>query len=125
MDLQNLQQIIKEFTKEREWGKYHNPKNLAMSVAIEAAEIMELFQWMSITESKEAVKSYPDFKKALSSEIADVLVYLLSLCNATDIDPVAAATDKMKRNKERFPLSSTPRTTQDLVERTLNKANQK
>lgn len=97
-----LQKIIGQFVAERNWEQYHNPKNLAMSIGIEAAEIMEHFQWLTIDDSISRL-SNPEFKAEVSDEIADVMIYLLSFANATGIDIGKAVVDKMSRNQFRFP----------------------
>ena len=101
--LKELQRLVASFVTERDWDKFHTPKNLAMSIAIEAAEIMELFQWLTIEESKLKVKE-EGFKKELAYELADVLIYILSLCSRTDIDLENAIVEKLKINEIRFPI---------------------
>lgn len=95
-----LMSSIDGFAKEREWNRFHTPNYLAMSVAIEAAELMELFQWMSVDEAWEAVGS-PAIKESLKDEVADVLIYLLRLCSVTGVDPIEAASSKLERNRTR------------------------
>jgi NTP pyrophosphatase (non-canonical NTP hydrolase) len=78
-----------------------------MSIAIEAAELMEIFQWISSAESGERVQD-PDIRAAVADELADVIIYCLSLSNKADIDLSAAVLDKMKRNADRFPIGNDP-----------------
>ena len=96
-----LEAGIDAFVLERDWAQFHTPKNLAMSVAIEAAEIMEHFQWCSGEESRTLVPSKRD---EVASEIADVLIYLLRLARVLDIDPLAAATVKLVQNRRKYPV---------------------
>jgi NTP pyrophosphatase (non-canonical NTP hydrolase) len=99
--LAELQQAIDAFIDERDWAQFHAPKNLAMGVAIEAAEIMEHFQWCST----EASYALDDRKRAeVANEIGDVLIYLIELSRALDIDLVAAARDKLEQNRVKYPV---------------------
>lgn len=91
---------IDQFAAERKWGHFHTPKNLAMSVAIEVGELMEIFQWLTPQES-EAVVNDPQELDRVEGEVADVLIYLLRLCSVMGIDPIEAALEKMKANRAR------------------------
>ena len=100
--LAELQSAIDAFVAERDWAQFHAPKNLAMGVAIEAAEIMEHFLWCSGAESA----TLDDAKRAeVASEIGDVLIYLLELGRSLDIDVVAAAHAKLESNREKYPVA--------------------
>lgn len=99
--LGDLQDALDAFVEERDWAQFHTPKNLAMAVAIEAAEIMEHFQWRTGEESY----SLPPEKLAeVAAEIGDVLMYLLGLGRVLDIDIIAAARDKLVVNREKYPV---------------------
>ncbi|MHA6332671.1 nucleotide pyrophosphohydrolase [Qipengyuania sp. CAU 1752] len=91
-----------EFRDRRDWKKFHSPKNLAMSVSIESAELLELFQWKSETDI-EAGRTSEEFLAEASGEIADVLIYLVLLAGDLGIDPVEAALAKTASNEQRFP----------------------
>jgi len=93
-----LSQAIREFAEERDWMQFHTPKNLASSIAIEAAELMEVFQW----ESGDRPLTEPQQAK-VREELADVLIYCLQLANVAGIDPLAAARDKLADNARRYP----------------------
>jgi len=96
-NLDDLRERLRRFCAERDWAPYHTPKNLAMSVAIEAAEIMEHFQWCTADESY----SLPREKRVeVANEIGDVLLYLLGLGRTLDIDIIAAARDKLALIRE-------------------------
>jgi len=99
-----LQRWVDQFADERDWEKFHTPKNLAMSVAIEAAEIMELFQWLdgSIPAEKQSADS------PIAEELADVLSYLLRLASVLQIDLVQAMALKTKKNAIKYPPLSKP-----------------
>lgn len=101
--LADLRQIMREFLEQRQWHKYHTPKNLAMSAAVEAAEIMELFQWLTPEESAARLRDEPAFKKAVGEELADTLMYLVSLANACEIDIAEAIGKKMEKNRRKYP----------------------
>ena len=103
--LMALRHLMAEFVAEREWGKYHSPKNLSMSLAIEAAELMEHFQWISGDESRLAAAD-PEARQRISDEMADVLCYLFSLANTLDIDLATAVFDKVRRNRLKYPIES-------------------
>ena len=104
--LENLQQMVSKFVADRNWQSFHNPKNLSMSIAIESAELMELFQWISIEESNVKSENDHKFRAKIEDELADVLIYCISLANATNIDLIKIVTEKMKRNDLRFPPKS-------------------
>ena len=98
--LSDLRERLRQFAAERDCEQFHVPKNLAMSVAIEAAEIMEHFQWLTPEESA----SLPESRRAaVAYEIADVLLYLVRLADVLDIDPLEAALDKMAINARKYP----------------------
>ena len=100
-ELDELKKRLRDFAAHRDWQQFHTPKNLAMGVAIEAAEIMEHFLWCTGEESY----SLPKEKHAeVANEIADVLMYLLGLGRALDIDIIAAARDKLVMNREKYPV---------------------
>ncbi len=102
--LTELSELVADFINTRDWNKYHTPKNLAMSISIEAAEIMELFQWVTTEEASENVHKDPSLKKALEDELADVLIYLLSMVNTCNIDIATAVRSKLSENESRFPI---------------------
>jgi dCTP diphosphatase len=98
--LNDLRERLRQFAAERDWEQFHVPKNLAMSVAIEAAEIMEHFQWLTPEESAALPESR---RAAVAHEIADVLLYLVRLADVLNIDPLEAALDKMVINARKYP----------------------
>lgn len=97
-----LRRLIAEFVAARNWEQFHTPKNLAMSVAIEAAELMEHFQWLTPDESRELVGN-PEALVEIGEELADVCCYLLALANTLGIDVAAAIEDKMRKNERKYP----------------------
>ena len=99
-DLDQLRERLRTFVAERDWDQFHSPKNLAMALIAEAAELVEHFQWLTEGESA----ALPDAKRAeVADELADVLVYLVRLADKLDIDLLAAVTAKMARNEAKYP----------------------
>ena len=100
--LKEVQDKITEFVRERDWEQYHSPKNLAMSVAIEAGELLEIFQWLTIEESHQ-VKNDPQKKEHVGEELSDVILYCLRMAQVMEIDISAALLDKIEKNKKKYP----------------------
>ncbi|MBU0469107.1 MAG: nucleotide pyrophosphohydrolase [Candidatus Omnitrophica bacterium] len=98
--IQRIKNKIKKFVKERDWEQYHSPKNLGMSIAIEAAELMEIFQWLTEEQSFQLSKKQ---KTELEDEIADIAVYILNMCNVLNIDLSEAIAKKMIKNEKKYP----------------------
>src|SRR5262245_56260825 len=88
-----LRENIRQFVDERDWQQFHSPKNLAMALSIEAAELMEHFQWIDINESR-TLGDDPEKLNAIAEELADVLSYTLALANSLDIDLASTHRDK-------------------------------
>ncbi|MFX1607285.1 MAG: nucleotide pyrophosphohydrolase [Promethearchaeota archaeon] len=101
--LDELISHIREFVQERDWEQFNKPAALAVSASIEMGELLELFQWMSDDDVTEALKD-KKFTSSLASEIADVMVYLLRICDKADIDPAKAIIEKMRENTEKYPI---------------------
>jgi NTP pyrophosphatase (non-canonical NTP hydrolase) len=110
MDVTAIQAKLRVFARDRDWEQYHTPKNLSMALAGEAAELLEIFQWMTPEESV-AVKNVSYQKSAVEEEIADILNYSLRLADLLDIDIERAVWDKMEKNAEKYlpQGSKTPR----------------
>ena len=102
MDIQHLQDLLRRFAADRDWDQFHSPKNLAMALANEAGELLEVFQWLSEQESH-AVAQNADRKRAASEELADILLYLLRIADKLDVDLEAAVGDKLKINAKKYP----------------------
>lgn len=99
--LRQLGEQLERFAGERDWQQFHSPKNLASALIVEAGELLEHFQWMTEEQSRALP---PDRLAAVRSEVADVLLYLVQLCNVLGIDPVKAAQDKLVANASRYPV---------------------
>ena len=101
--ISELRAAVDQFVAARNWHSFHTPKNLAMSIAIEAAEIMEHFQWSDVNESALNVKN-AEFRTEVADELADVMIYALSFANVSGIDISEAIYKKLARNETRFPI---------------------
>ena len=99
--LEALQQQLIEFSNARRWEKFHSPKNLSMALSVEVAELLEHFQWLTEEESRGIEGSKLDEVK---EEVADVLLYLLQICNQLHIDPIDAAQKKLVKNALKYPV---------------------
>ncbi|MGW0732683.1 nucleotide pyrophosphohydrolase [Streptomyces sp. NPDC002851] len=106
LDIKELQRRLAEFAAARDWQPYHTPKNLASALSVEAAELVEIFQWLT-PEQSAAVMDDPKTAHRVTDEVADVLAYLLQLCEVLGIDALAALAAKIERNEQRFPVGST------------------
>lgn len=102
MELSDLQELLHGFAEARGWRRFHNPKNLAASIAIEAGELLECFQWLN-DEQSENINRRPAKIARVQDEMADVLIYLVHLADVLGIDLEQAATDKIARNQRRYP----------------------
>jgi NTP pyrophosphatase (non-canonical NTP hydrolase) len=101
-DIAALQERLRKFAAARDWERFHTPKNLAMALMVEAAELAEIFQWLTPEQSTE-VMSDPEKAFRVRDEVADVLAYLLQLASACGVDVAAALAEKIERNELRFP----------------------
>ena len=97
-----LRAEIQRFARERRWGQFHTPKNLAMGVVIEAAELSEIFQWLTPAQSR---RLSGRGKEHLEEELADVYIYLLKLADAYGVDLVDAAKRKLVKNAVKYPVA--------------------
>src|SRR5450631_2900165 len=100
MELENLREKLREFAAARDWEQFHSPKNLAMALSVEAGELLETFQWLTEAQSRALA---PEALAATSDEVADVLLYLIRLCDQLGIDPIAAANRKLLANAKKYP----------------------
>lgn len=98
-----MQRTVEKFVSDRNWQGFHNPKNLAMALAVEAGELMEHFQWLTLEEAKQVAQD--DARKAaVGEEVCDVLAYTLALASALNLDLPMAFRDKMAKNARKYPL---------------------
>ncbi|MBU0899021.1 MAG: nucleotide pyrophosphohydrolase [Nanoarchaeota archaeon] len=100
-----LKNTIHNFNKQREWHKYHNPKNLSVSIAIEVAELMQHFQWLKEEDIENEIQQNQEKFTEIKEEIADVLIYCLCFANHLDIDITEAILNKIEKNSLKYPNS--------------------
>ncbi|MFJ8510148.1 nucleotide pyrophosphohydrolase [Streptomyces avermitilis] len=103
MTIRDLQDALALFARQRDWEQFHTPKNLAMALAGEAGELLELFQWLT-PEQSSTLSTQPDGAQALRQELADVFAYLLRLADVTGIDLEEALAEKIELNRHRYPV---------------------
>lgn len=101
-ELRELTRRIREFAQARDWEQFHTPKNLAMALSVEVAELAEHFQWLT-PEEAERLAADPDARPDLADEVADVAIYLLRLADVLDMDVAEAIRHKLQENQRRFP----------------------
>lgn len=97
----DLQNKLGEFAGERDWEQFHTPKNLAMALTVEAAELQEIFQWLSAEQSQQLTE---EIRTSAAREMADVLLYLVRMADVLDIDLEQAAWDKLNLNAGKYPV---------------------
>ena len=97
-----LRKIMADFVAERDWSQFHSPKNVSMALAIEAAELMEHFQWLT-TEASRRLADDPEKLAAVGEELADVVGYSFALANELGIDVSSAIRAKMVKNRQKYP----------------------
>ncbi len=100
-DLESLRNQLRTFAAERDWDQFHSPKNLASALAVEAAELLEKFQWLTEAQSRQLP---PAALEGVKEEVADVLLYLIRLSDKLGIDLIAAATAKIAVNAKKYPV---------------------
>jgi len=102
MNIAELQSRLRAFAAERQWEPYQTPKNLAMAMVVEAAELVEIFQWLT-PEQSQAIAQDPAMHQHLGEEIADVLLYLLQIADHSGVDLAAAVEAKLAKNALKYP----------------------
>lgn len=104
--LDRLQRRLVRFAAARGWEPYHTPKNLAVALSVEAAELVEIFQWLTPEQSAKVMEK-PESAHRVADEVADVLAYLLQFCEVLGVDVLDALAAKIERNELRFPVPGT------------------
>lgn len=99
--LSSLSHRVADFVTQREWEVFHNPKDLAIALLVEASELLELFQWRS---REEVAVVLPEIRREIAEELADVFIYGLSMANSLSIDLEKAILQKLEENESRFPV---------------------
>ena len=100
-EIDNLRNQLRTFAADRDWDQFHSPKNLASALAVEAAELLENFQWLTEAESQQL---QPEALAAVRAEVADVLLYLIRISDKLGIDLIAAANAKIVLNAKKYPV---------------------
>ena len=102
-DFESLSRLVTEFRDERDWQQYHNPKDLAISLSLEAAELLELFQWKS-SASVESMLDDREYRSRISHELADIMIYAVFLSERLNIDLYEACVQKIAMNRAKYPI---------------------
>ena len=102
MDEKKIQLLLKNFARKRDWQKFHTPKNLATSISIEAAELLEIFQW---SDNHLNIEKDKRIKQKISEEVADILLYILRFCDLTNLDVEKICLKKIKINERKYPIA--------------------
>ena len=100
-DLKTLKETVRRFVAERDWDRFHSPKNISMALIVEAAELVEHFQWLT---EKESAELSSETRGKVELEMADILIYLIRLADKLDVDLVEAAEKKIEDNKRKYPV---------------------
>ncbi|GBE36952.1 hypothetical protein BMS3Bbin07_01107 [bacterium BMS3Bbin07] len=103
MDIKEIQKRLGDFAEERNWEQFHSPKNLTMALCAEAAELLELFQWLTEEQSRTIVDSESDMAR-VREEVADVFIYLARLADKLGIDIEREVFKKMALNEKKYPV---------------------
>ena len=101
MDISKIQNQLSNFASERDWEQFHSPKNLSMALSVEASELVEIFQWLTLEES-----NFPDQKQldSIRSEVADIAMYLIRFCDVLEINLEEAIEEKFIENGNKYPV---------------------
>ena len=102
--ISTLREVVAEFIRKRKWEPYHNPKDLAISISLEASELLEIMQWKD--HRLEKLMEYPEFIPRVREELADVLIYCIALANVLDLDITKMVADKVRMNQKKYPIDS-------------------
>lgn len=100
MDVKKIETILADFSKQRDWDKFHSPKNLSMALSVEASELVEIFQWLTEEQSHNLDAKQLQHAK---EEIADITIYILNLCRKLNIDLESAVLEKIDKNSKKHP----------------------
>jgi NTP pyrophosphatase (non-canonical NTP hydrolase) len=104
LNIKEIQETLRKFAEERDWEQFHSPKNLSMALAGEAAELMEIFQWLTEEQSRNVTSSEEDIA-LIRREMADIFIYLARLADKLDVDIEEAVGEKVRLNEEKYPVS--------------------
>jgi dCTP diphosphatase len=103
LDLKRVKLALRSFADKRDWGKFHNPKNLVMALSVESSELVEIFQWLNEGESKTITDSNEKMEQ-VKDEIADILMYTIRLADVLNFDISESIKSKMEKNEIKYPV---------------------
>ncbi len=103
--LRELKDLLKKFRDDRDWKQFHDPKNLAEAISIEASELLEHFLWLNESDVKHNLESSPTYKQEITDELADIINYCIQFALVTDIDISTAVKEKLKKAEAKYPIS--------------------
>jgi len=104
MNIKDIQKQLSDFADERDWNQFHNPKNLAMALSVEASELVEIFQWLTPEQAEAIMDS--DESEHVKEEMADVMIYLIRLADKLNIDLEEVVADKIIKNGEKYSVET-------------------
>ena len=119
IDVDQLKETLSHFSKVREWEKFHSPKNLSMAIAGEAGELLEIFQWLTESESLH-VKNEAAVKEKVSHELADIILYIIRMADQLNINLNEAILNKIEINNNKYPVSLVKGSAKKYIEYTTN-----
>jgi len=102
-NIEELKMRVQSFVEKRDWRQYHTPKNIAESICIEAAELLQIFQWIKVNDSF-SFGGNPERKRRIAEELADVIIFCLSMANTMKIDVSNAISKKLEINEKKYPV---------------------
>lgn len=102
MDIKQIQIQLSKFANERDWNQFHNPKNLAMALSVEASELVEIFQWLTPEQSEEIMESSES--EHVKEEIADILIYLIRIADKLNVDLESSISEKIIKNRNKYQI---------------------
>ncbi len=124
LSVAEFQEVVDDFVRERDWRKYHKPKDIAISVAIESSELLELFQWKP--DPVETGRLDKELKARIGEELADIVIYSACMANALDIDLSEVLLDKIQKNRKKYPVEEVAKAKDwDEVRTTRSKSSEK
>lgn len=103
LNVKEIQVLLEDFAKQRNWEQFHNIKNLVMALSVESSELVELFQWLT-PEQSDSIKQRPKEYEKVEEEVADIFAYLLRVCDKLDIDIESAIKAKLQKNALKYPV---------------------
>jgi NTP pyrophosphatase (non-canonical NTP hydrolase) len=102
MNIEDIQKQLSDFADERDWDQFHNPKNLAMALSVEASELVEIFQWLTPEQAEVIMNSSES--EHVKEEMADVMIYLIRMADKLNVDLEKSVAEKIVKNSEKYPV---------------------